>query len=195
MYVMAESSWCMVVSWTYGAGYSVVYHARVDTLENSELIKYRLISHMNGSTFASPLPDGTAWCPLLSPPTDAWWRHQMETFFALLTLCEWNPPVTSGFPSQRQLTRGLDVDLRQNKRLSKQSRRWWFETTSRSFLRHGNVCPIAWCIRWRKVVSMRYFLTEQPVLCRIGLASRHTKTFNLTEVAQVWCLLLPGGAL
>ena len=27
------------------------------------------------------------------------WRHDMETFSALLTLCEANPPVTGGFSS------------------------------------------------------------------------------------------------
>ena len=27
-----------------------------------------------------------------------WWRHQMETFSALLALCEGNPPVTGGLP-------------------------------------------------------------------------------------------------
>ena len=52
----------------------------------------------------------------------SWWRHQMETFSALLTLCEGNPPVTGGFPSQRPVTRSFDVffDPRLNKRLSKQ---------------------------------------------------------------------------
>ena len=30
-----------------------------------------------------------------------WWRHQMETFSALLDLCEGNQPVTVGFPYQR----------------------------------------------------------------------------------------------
>ena len=34
-----------------------------------------------------------------------WWRHQMETFSALLALCEGNPPVSGGFPSQRSVTR------------------------------------------------------------------------------------------
>ena len=29
-----------------------------------------------------------------------WWRHQMGTFSALLALCEGNPSVTGGFPSQ-----------------------------------------------------------------------------------------------
>ena len=28
----------------------------------------------------------------LTLPTDAWWRHGMEAFFASLALCEWNPP-------------------------------------------------------------------------------------------------------
>ena len=41
----------------------------------------------------------------------AWWRHQMETFSALLTLCEGNPPVTDGFPSQRPVTRSFDFFL------------------------------------------------------------------------------------
>ena len=30
-----------------------------------------------------------------------WWRHQVETFSALPALCDGNPPVTGGFPSQR----------------------------------------------------------------------------------------------
>ena len=44
------------------------------------------------------------------------------------------PPVTGGFPSQRPVTRSFDVffGLRLYKRLSKQSRRRWCETPSRS---------------------------------------------------------------
>ena len=58
-----------------------------------------------------------------------WWRHQMETFSAILALCEGNPLVIGGFPSQRTATRRFDVfcGLRMNKQLSKQSRRRWFE--------------------------------------------------------------------
>ena len=33
----------------------------------------------------------------------------METFSALLALCEGNPPATGGFPSQRPLARGVDI--------------------------------------------------------------------------------------
>ena len=48
-----------------------------------------------------------------------WWRHQMETFSASLTLCAGNSPVTGEFPTQRPGTRSFDVyfDLRLNKRL------------------------------------------------------------------------------
>ena len=34
-----------------------------------------------------------------------WWRHRLETFSAFLALCEGNPPVTGGFPTQRPETR------------------------------------------------------------------------------------------
>ena len=68
----------------------------------------------------------------------AWWRHQMETFSALLAFCAGNSPVNGEFPAQRPVTRTFDVffDLRLNKRLSKQSWGWWFETPPRSLWRH-----------------------------------------------------------
>ena len=46
---------------------------------------------------------------------ETWWRHQMETFSALLALCAGNSPV-SEFPAQRPVTRSFDVffDLRLN---------------------------------------------------------------------------------
>ena len=61
----------------------------------------------------------------------SWWRHQMETFCALLALCEGNPPVTGGFPSQRPVTRSFDVFficawINRYQPLSKQSWGWWF---------------------------------------------------------------------
>ena len=59
---------------------------------------------------------------------------------ALLALCEGNSSVTGEFPSQRPVTRSFDVfiDRRLNKRLSKQSRRRWIQTPSRSLWRHCN---------------------------------------------------------
>ena len=67
-----------------------------------------------------------AWHQTLQP----WWRHQMETFSALLALCAGNSPVTGELPSQRPVTLSFDVcfDLSLNKRLSKQSWGWWLET-------------------------------------------------------------------
>ena len=38
-----------------------------------------------------------------------WWHHQMETFSALPALCQGNPSVTGGFPSQRPAKRSFDV--------------------------------------------------------------------------------------
>ena len=71
---------------------------------------------------------------------DPWWRHQMETFSALLAICAGNSPVSGEFPAQRPVTRSFDVffDLRLSKRLSKQSWGWWIETPSRPLLRQCN---------------------------------------------------------
>ena len=71
-----------------------------------------------------------------SVPLHSWWRHQMETFSALLAICAGNSPVPTRWP----VTRSFDVffDLRLNKRLSKQSWGWWFETLSCPLWRHCN---------------------------------------------------------
>ena len=68
------------------------------------------------------------------------WPHQMKVFSALLALCVGNSPVTGEFPSQRAVTRSFDIffDLCLNKRLSKQSSGWWFETPLCSLWRHCN---------------------------------------------------------
>ena len=70
----------------------------------------------------------------------SWWRHQMETFSALLALCAGNSPVNGEFPAQRPVTRSFDVffNVRLIKRLNKHSRGWWFEALSRPLWRHGN---------------------------------------------------------
>ena len=70
----------------------------------------------------------------------SWWRHQMETFSALLAICAGNSPVHGEFPAQRPVTRNFDVyfDMHPNNRLSKQSWGWWFETQSRPSWRHRN---------------------------------------------------------
>ena len=75
----------------------------------------------------------------------SWWRHQMETFSALLALCEGNP-IQRWIP----LTKASDAklwcffDLRLSKWLSKQSICCWFETPSSSLWRHCDVHVLTW---------------------------------------------------
>ena len=95
------------------------------------------------------------WLPQCNLLGEAWWQiipftnahcHidadviKWKKNSAQLALCAGNSPVTGEFPSQRPVTRSFDVffGLRMNKRLSKQSRGWWFGTPSRSFWRHCN---------------------------------------------------------
>ena len=79
-----------------------------------------------------------------------WWRHQMETFSALLAICAGNSPVLGEFPTQRPVTRsfGIFFDLRLNKRLSKQAWGWWLEKLSRPLWRYRNARTTI-CSEWR----------------------------------------------
>ena len=74
------------------------------------------------------------------------WRHQMETFSVWLAICAGNSPVPGEFPTQRPVTRSFDVFfyLRLNKRLSKQSWGWWFQTLSHPLWRQWNDCGTWW---------------------------------------------------
>ena len=74
-----------------------------------------------------------------------WWRHQMETFSALLAICAGNSPVPGECPIQRPMTRSFDVfiDLRPNKRLSKHWWGWWFKTPSGPLWRHCHGCDVS----------------------------------------------------
>ena len=117
--------------------------------------------------------------PLQSP----WWRHQLETFSALLAICAGNSPVTGEFPAQGPVTRSFDVffDLRLNERLGKQSWGWWFETPSRPLWRHSNAKDYfgsqGWWQHWVKIwvwEFMRWFATK----CKgIGLQRFGTKFY------------------
>ena len=71
----------------------------------------------------------------------SWWRHQMETFPALLAICVGNSPVTGDFPAQRPVMRtfGVFFDLRLTNWLSKQWWGWRFETPWRPLWRHCNL--------------------------------------------------------
>ena len=69
---------------------------------------------------------------------ESWCRNQMGIFSALLATCTGNSPATGEFPAQRPVTQNFNVsfDLLLNKRLSKQSWGWRFETPSRPLWRH-----------------------------------------------------------
>ena len=99
---------------------------------------------------------------------EPWWRHQMETFSALLAICAGNSPVPGEFPTQRPVTRSFDVsfDLRLNKQLSKQWWGWWFETLSCLLWRHRNGCPrphnfINMIIHWGLEMDISVSETDQ----------------------------------
>ena len=109
----------------------------------------RLLEHLDTSSWITCLLELSSWDALyMHAYHKPWWRHQMETLSALLVLCVGNSPVTGEFPSQSPVTRNCDVffDLRPNKRLSKQSRRRWFEMVSRSLWRPGNAVNKLTCM-------------------------------------------------
>ena len=86
-----------------------------------------------------------------------WWRYQLETFSALLAICAGNSPVTGESPTQRPVTRSFDVffDICLNKRFSKQSWGWWFETPVYSSWRHCNALKSSHnLIVWGKFYSL-----------------------------------------
>ena len=96
-----------------------------------------------------------------SNPMNTWWRHQMGTF-PRNWICAGNSPVPGEFPAQRPVTRSFGVffDMRLNKRLSKQSWGWWFDTLSRPLWRHCNDlcryrlgCSLCQCQKYGKIFT------------------------------------------
>ena len=93
---------------------------RAAELHTCKMISYVFQKQRNDDTLNNEIYVGT--------------RHETETFFPCY--CS----LWGEFTSQRQVTQSFNIffDLRLNKRLSKQSERWWFETPSRSLWRHCN---------------------------------------------------------
>ena len=82
------------------------------------------------------------------------WRHQMETYSALLVICARNSPATGECPAQSPVTWSFDIsfDLRLIKRPSKQSRGWWFDTQSRPLWRHCNAKLAERVFQWHTTI-------------------------------------------
>ena len=88
-----------------------------------------------------------------------------------------NSPVTGEIPSQRLVTRnfGVFVDLHLNKRLGKQSRRWWFETQSGPLWRHSNAIGnraslcVCYFFAWKvptaaRPITLHFYIIEMDYL-------------------------------
>ena len=104
-------------------------------------------SHLGGHLANLSREIWVGYCAMVL--TRSWWHHLMETFSVLLDICAGNKPITGEFPAQRPVTRSFDVifDPGLNKRLSKQSWGWWFETPSRSLWRHcDGKCNTLFCM-------------------------------------------------
>ena len=84
----------------------------------------------------------------------------METFSALLAFSVGNSPVTGEFLAQRPVTRSFGVffDLHLNKRLSKQSWGWWFQTPSRQLWHHCNGVGGCACVLYVCFCTINTFL-------------------------------------
>ena len=90
----------------------------------------------------------------------------IRNIFALLAICAGNSPVPGEFPAQRPVTRSFDVffDLRLNKRLSKHSWGWWFETLPRPLWRHSNASTASWLTAndrvWKPIHHTPYLIYD-----------------------------------
>ena len=131
---------------------------------------------------------GLATRPFTARPSalTEWWRHQRETFSASLAICAGNSPVPGGFPAQRPVMHSNDVffDLRLNKRLSQQSKGWWFETLSFPLCCNCN----GWTYD-RRAVHVRQFSVAETYLVQSLPLTWIPSTSTLPWLLQFWYFL------
>ena len=116
------------------------------------------------------------------------WRHQMETFSALLAISAGNSPVPGEFPTQRPVTLSFDVffDLRLNKRLSKQLWGWWFESQSSSLWRNRDAFNYNICTRCSsRYCGLVYHVPMNGITMRCTLCHQHILIINCMPVTSV----------
>ena len=123
----------------------------------------------------------------------------MEIFSALLALCAGNSPVYGEFPAQRPVTRSFDdfFDLRLNKRLSKQSWCWWFETPSSLLWRHCNAMWVLWMyerdLNLDAIIFQQQFSVFSPAKVRLKQQPQafiHCSKRRRMTIRLVWLLML-----
>ena len=110
----------------------------------------------------------------LALAVSTWWRHQMETFSALLAICVENSPVTGEFPAQRPVTRSLDVffEMRPHKRLINNGEAASFETPLHPLWRHCNYMHVWIFSKQHRQINVKisllsfssYLFTQPPEL-------------------------------
>ena len=118
----------------------------------------------------------------------------MEIISALLAICAGNSPVPGEFPAQRPVTPSFDVffDLRLNKRLSKQTWGWWFETPPRPLWRHSNAAgksPYGMTMMGNRSIvrhgaTQNYHLLTRAYLIHIAI-NRGKVTHLLTKILEL----------
>ena len=131
----------------------------------------RLHQHIKADTKWSPV---SSWCFLFSSVKTA------------LKICEGNLPVTDGFSSQRTLTQSFDVffDVHLDHRLSKQSRRRWFETASYDASKDAMLCQ-------HTQIGINFLIIKSPHMIlvllfpRPGIQSVTCKKPNLHPVHTI----------
>ena len=116
------------------------------------------------------------------PYLSTWWRHQMETFFALRAVCAGIHRSQVNSPHRRQWRGALTFSLiyNLNKRMSKQSWGWWFETPSHSLCNDIKISVIVTYLIWR-------VWTQEPN--RAMQVSLYTPRFSACKKISKFCPL------
>ena len=98
---------CNEISWD-SDGHFGWYHQSINVSQNPQKpVNLKKKTYVKFSLNTAPL-DGlepNSWYRI------SWWRHQMETFSALLALGAGNSPVTGEFPSQGPVRRSFAISL------------------------------------------------------------------------------------
>ena len=111
-------------------------------------------------------------------------HHGMETFSAFLVLCDGNPPVTGGFPSQRASNAGFDVVFYVN----------------RNKLMNTVELPVIWNVLiWHHIVNLNHWCTAYNIVHRLPLYIAYLYVdlallFNKSEITKIFtvCMLKNG---
>ena len=119
-----------------------------------------------------------------------WWRHQMETFSALLAICAGNSP--GEFPAQRPVMRSFDAffDLHRNK--------WLIHLYTVQYLQY---IPIIMCkihtvlclivIWWQSILLIPFRVTSLPLGQSYDCPSVSEVTLkDMGNCSAHWCLYL-----